>query len=131
MNQLLVCNVTVLFCSFKMFLSGVNLTNILRKAFTRANPKSTKMTVKSSILFALLGSTCLKASRKMLVNLTPGAYQMSSANSGKKMLTVDVNKLFRKQRRMRANNSSNNKSNLRVEKPKKRDESAIVRSCCC
>ena len=48
----------------------VNFTNVLRAAFTRADPKSTKKTVKLSSFFALLGSARVKAARKMLVKLT-------------------------------------------------------------
>jgi len=46
---------------------GVNFTNILCEAFMRADPKSAKNTVKS--FFALLRSSCIKASSKMLVKL--------------------------------------------------------------
>ena len=50
---------------------GVNFTNILQAAFTRADPKSAKKTVKLSSFFALFGSGHIKAARKMLVKLTP------------------------------------------------------------
>jgi len=50
--------------------SGVNFTNILHKAFTCEDPKSTKNTVKPSVFFALLGSDGVKALRKMLVKST-------------------------------------------------------------
>jgi len=53
-------------------LLGVNFTNILRTSFTHADPKSGKMTVKSSVLFTLLGSARIKALRKMFVKLSPG-----------------------------------------------------------
>jgi len=49
-----------------------DITNILRAAFTQADPKSAKNTVRLSVLFALLGSVPLKASHKMLMKLTPG-----------------------------------------------------------
>ena len=52
---------------------GVNFTNILHAAFTYADLKSTKNTVKLTVFYALLGSACVKAARKMLVKLTPGA----------------------------------------------------------
>jgi len=50
---------------------GVNFTNILCAVFTSSDPKRAKMTQKSSVLFALLGSARVKASRKMLVKSTP------------------------------------------------------------
>jgi len=37
----------------------------------KADPKSTKNTVKPSIFFALLGPSSMKAARKMLVKSTP------------------------------------------------------------
>ncbi len=46
--------------------SGVNFVNILCAAFTQADTKIVKISVK---LF--LGSTCVKAARKMLMKLTP------------------------------------------------------------
>jgi len=51
---------------------GVNVINVLRAAFTLADPKSTKKTVKSSSFFALSGSVSVKAAHKMLMKLTPG-----------------------------------------------------------
>ena len=51
--------------------SGVNFTNILRAAITRADPNSAKKTVKLSSFIALLGSSHVKAARKMLVKKTP------------------------------------------------------------
>jgi len=50
---------------------GVDFTNILRKAYTHADPKSTKNTLKQSVLFALLGSARVKAWHKMLVKSAP------------------------------------------------------------
>ncbi len=44
----------------------------LLKAFTSADPKSAKNTVKLSVFFVLSGSSQAKASRKMLVKSTPG-----------------------------------------------------------
>jgi len=41
---------------------GINLINILRKAFTYADPKSAKKTVGLTIVFALSGSARVKAS---------------------------------------------------------------------
>jgi hypothetical protein len=45
----------------------VNFTNILLKAFNRADPKSAKKTDSLSVFFALLGSAGVKALLKMLV----------------------------------------------------------------
>ncbi len=49
--------------------AGVNFINILLKAFTRSDLKSTK---RLDCIFALLVSVCVKASSKMLVKLTKG-----------------------------------------------------------
>ena len=57
--------------SQQKFTPGFNFTNVLRAAFTRANPKSAKKTVKLSSFFALLGSTSAKAAHRTLVKLTP------------------------------------------------------------
>jgi len=45
--------------------------NILCKASTCADPKSTKKTDNLTAFFELLGSVHIKALRKMLVKLTP------------------------------------------------------------
>jgi len=50
----------------------VDFTNILCTAFTRADSKSAKNTVKLSVLFARLGFRLVKALRKTLVKSTPG-----------------------------------------------------------
>ena len=50
---------------------GVNFTNVLRAAFTRADPKSAKKTVKLSSFIVLLGSARVKAACRTLVKLTP------------------------------------------------------------
>jgi hypothetical protein len=50
--------------------SGVNFINVLRAAFTRADPKSTKKTVKLSNFCAFLGSARIKAVFRMLMKLT-------------------------------------------------------------
>ncbi len=52
--------------------SGVNFINILRAAFTRADPESAKKTVKLLVCFTLLGSALVKAARRTLMKLTPG-----------------------------------------------------------
>jgi len=54
-------------------LSGVNYTNILHEAFTCADPKSAKKTDSLTVIFGLLGFAHVKAARKMMVKLTPGA----------------------------------------------------------
>ncbi len=51
---------------------GVNFINILRAAFTCADPKSTKMTVKLSVFVYLSGSALEKADRRMFMKLTLG-----------------------------------------------------------
>ena len=50
---------------------GVNFTNVLWAAFTPADPKSAKKLLNLTVFFALLGSACVKAARRMLVKLTP------------------------------------------------------------
>jgi len=45
---------------------------MLRAAYTCADPKLRKKTVKPSVFFALLGLEQVKAARKMLLKLTPG-----------------------------------------------------------
>ena len=50
----------------------VNFINVLRAAFTLADPESAKKTVKSSSFFPLSGSAGVKAARRTLVKLTPG-----------------------------------------------------------
>jgi len=51
---------------------GVNFINVQSKAFTRADPKSAKKTVKWSVFFALSGSVGAKASGRTLMKMTPG-----------------------------------------------------------
>ena len=51
---------------------GVNFINVLRAAFTLADPKSAKKTVKSISFFALLGSASVKAACRTLVKLNRG-----------------------------------------------------------
>jgi hypothetical protein len=52
---------------------GVDFTNILRAAFTLADPKRVKKTDVLTVFFGLLGSGSVKAVRKTLMKLTPGA----------------------------------------------------------
>ena len=64
--------------------SGVNFTNVLPAALTRADPKSAKKTVKLSSFIALLGSARVKAACRTLVKLTPGVGMPAAAlNPGK------------------------------------------------
>ena len=53
---------------------GVNFINILRTAFTLADPKSAQNTVKPSVFFAPLGLACINDVRKIFVItlITPG-----------------------------------------------------------
>ena len=51
---------------------SVNFINVLQAAFTLADPKSAKKTVKSSSFFALSGSVSVKAARRTLMKLTHG-----------------------------------------------------------
>jgi len=53
-------------------ITGVNFTNVLRKAFTLVDSKSVKRLI---VIFAHLGSVCLKALRKTLMKLSPGMSQ--------------------------------------------------------
>ena len=50
---------------------GVNFTNVIRAAFTRADPKSAKKLLKLTVFFVLLGSARVKAAGRMLVKLNP------------------------------------------------------------
>jgi hypothetical protein len=49
----------------------VYFINILRTAFTCADPKSVEKTVKLSIFFTLSGSSSIKAVHRILMKLTP------------------------------------------------------------
>ena len=64
---------TVLFslCYESITPTGVKFINVLQAAFTSADTKSAKMTVKSSSFFALSGSACVKAACRTLMKLTP------------------------------------------------------------
>jgi len=48
----------------------VNFINVLQAAFTPADPKSAKKTVKVTAFFALSGSARLKTASRMLMKLT-------------------------------------------------------------
>ncbi len=49
---------------------GVNFINIICAAFALEDPKSAKKTFKLSVFFALLGSSCTKAAREMLMKFS-------------------------------------------------------------
>jgi len=51
---------------------GVNFTNSLHASITHKDQIISKNTIKPSVFFALLGPEHIKASNKMLMNLTPG-----------------------------------------------------------
>jgi len=51
--------------------TGVNFTNNLQAAFTRADPKSTKKTDNLTVFFALSGPAHTKAARRMLMTSNP------------------------------------------------------------
>jgi len=53
---------------------GVNFINVLRAAFTRADPKSVKFQLSCQYHFTLLGSTHTKAARRTLTKLTPALW---------------------------------------------------------
>ncbi len=50
----------------------LNFINVLRTAFTLVAPKRVRIQSNPKYLFTLLGSTCAKAVRRMLMKLTPG-----------------------------------------------------------
>jgi len=56
----------------KLQTSGVNFTNILQAALTKADPKRAKKLSSHQSLFALLGFSRAKAACKMLVKSAPG-----------------------------------------------------------
>ena len=49
----------------------VNFINVLQAAFTHADPKRTKKTVKSGSFFVLSGSVCVKATHKHVDEIKP------------------------------------------------------------
>ena len=49
----------------------VNFTNILRAAFTHADPKIAKKDIQLKQLFLLSGSACVKAARKHVDKIDP------------------------------------------------------------
>jgi hypothetical protein len=58
----------------------VNFINVLQAAFTLQDPESAKKTVKLSVFFALLGSARAKATRRTLMKLTQGLYELPPSN---------------------------------------------------
>ncbi len=52
--------------------SGVNFINVLRAAFMRPHPNSTKRYWRLNWNFTLSGSACVKAVLRMLMKLSPG-----------------------------------------------------------
>jgi hypothetical protein len=57
--------------------SGLNFINILRTAFTHVDPKSIRIQSNPQYFFTLLGSTCAKVARKMLMKLTSGLHRLA------------------------------------------------------
>jgi hypothetical protein len=57
--------------------SGLNFINVLRTAIRHADPESVKFQLSSQYLFTLLGSECVKASRRTLMKLTPAVHEKS------------------------------------------------------
>jgi len=58
-------------CVPLLWRSRDDFTNILRKAFTCTDLKSTKKTDGLTVFFVLLGSLHIKSAHEMLVKLTP------------------------------------------------------------
>ena len=55
---------------------GVNFTNVLRAAFTPADPESGKKLLDLTVFFALLGSAGAKAAHRTLMKSTPGSIRL-------------------------------------------------------
>ncbi len=60
---------------------GLYFINVLPTAFTPVDPKSVKDTDNLTVFFTLLGSTSIKAVRRMLVKLTPDEEHYSTWQS--------------------------------------------------
>ena len=56
---------------FHARIPGVNFTNVLGAAFMHTDPKSAIKLLNLTVFLALLGSSGVKAARRMLVKLTP------------------------------------------------------------
>ena len=78
---------------------GFNFTNILRAAFTRADPKSAKKQLNLTVFFALLGSARVKAACRTLVKLTPVAeaesYKKKKKSNPGDFMFFDGTKIYR------------------------------------
>ena len=59
----------------------VNFANIQRAAFTHADPKSSKKTVKLSSFIALLGSARVKTARKHVDEIDPRCQPYKAENT--------------------------------------------------
>jgi hypothetical protein len=59
----------IFFC-LKVTKPNCNFIKVLQPAFTRADPKSAKKTVKLLVFFPLPGSVCAKAGHRTLMKLT-------------------------------------------------------------
>jgi len=60
--------------------AGVNIINVLLAAFAYEDPKSIEKTDNLTVFFALLGSVCVNAARRMLMKLTPGSFHQWYVN---------------------------------------------------
>jgi len=83
------------------YLLGLNFINVLRSAFTHVDPESVRIQSNPQYLFMLLGSTCAKAARRMLMKLTPGVNLTNmftsnfySCNSQKRKKKTDALTVF-------------------------------------
>ncbi len=63
------------FSTTAWFSTGVNFTNILRKAFTLKDPKSVKHIDNLTVFFTLFGSAHVKTVLRTLMKLSPGLCQ--------------------------------------------------------
>jgi len=57
---------------YRSKIPGLNFINVLRTAFTQADPESVKFQLSRQHLFTLLGSASIKAAGRTLMKLTPG-----------------------------------------------------------
>jgi len=57
---------------------GINFINVLRTAFTNADPNSVKTTHDFAVYFTLSGSACAKAAWRTLIKLTPEGYKIQT-----------------------------------------------------
>jgi len=66
-------NVNIAFHGFEKAWPGLNFIDVLRTAFTLVAPKSVRIQSSCQYLFTLLGATIVKAVRRTLMKLSPGA----------------------------------------------------------